>query len=284
MRPHIEMIHESDYIWHPAELPHISGEAVQRNLSVDEEDGSAATSVLFRDDTHRPSGYHVADTEWFVLEGSMTAGVTELTAGGYIHIPRGTTTPPLRISAETRALVYREGGDWSFELANEETRYYTPSEVTILGTETMAWTPVESPEAPPGHMIKNLHRNPDTGFFTCIIWAKPGWREDRMMHHPVFEEAYTISGRMTYNFGLFTPGTYMFRPPYIKHGPFQSEEPDGCTWLIRSNGPMENWYTISSDVKVNETPHNYDPEIQGPVITGSPVRSHSSGPWSGEGR
>ena len=175
MRPHIEMIHESDYIWHPAELPHISGEAVQRNLSVDEEDGSAATSVLFREDTHRPSGYHVADTEWFVLEGSMTAGVTELTAGGYIHIPRGTTTPPLRISAETRALVYREGGDWSFELANEETRDHTPSQVTILDTETMAWTPVESPEAPPGHMIKNLHRNPDTGFFTCIIWAKPGW-------------------------------------------------------------------------------------------------------------
>ena len=41
MRPHVELIHEDDYIWHAAELPTGEGKAEQRNLSVDEEDGSA---------------------------------------------------------------------------------------------------------------------------------------------------------------------------------------------------------------------------------------------------
>ena len=45
MRPHVEIIHEDDYVVHPAELPASTGEAVQRNLSVDEEDGSASLRI-----------------------------------------------------------------------------------------------------------------------------------------------------------------------------------------------------------------------------------------------
>src|SRR2546422_10152724 len=47
MRPHVEVIQEEDYVWHAAELPHGEGKARQRNLSLDEEDGSASTRVDF---------------------------------------------------------------------------------------------------------------------------------------------------------------------------------------------------------------------------------------------
>ena len=47
MRPHVEMIQESDLCWHEAELSRGEGKAAQRNLSYDEEDGSASTRVVF---------------------------------------------------------------------------------------------------------------------------------------------------------------------------------------------------------------------------------------------
>ncbi|MFD9465448.1 hypothetical protein [Streptomyces sp. NPDC060027] len=47
MRPHVELIHEDDYVWHPAELPYTVGEVRERRLSSDEEDGSAALSLAF---------------------------------------------------------------------------------------------------------------------------------------------------------------------------------------------------------------------------------------------
>ncbi len=47
MRPHVELIQESDLCWHPAELPGGDGKVRQRNLSYDEEDGSASTRLIF---------------------------------------------------------------------------------------------------------------------------------------------------------------------------------------------------------------------------------------------
>ncbi len=47
MRPHVELIQQADLCWHTAELPRGNGEARQRNMSYDEEDGSASTLVHF---------------------------------------------------------------------------------------------------------------------------------------------------------------------------------------------------------------------------------------------
>ncbi|GIT37468.1 MAG: hypothetical protein Ct9H300mP6_13360 [Gammaproteobacteria bacterium] len=27
-------------------------------------------------------------------------------------------------------------------------------------------------------------------------WAPPGWTDDGLIHHPIFEEAYTLTGHM----------------------------------------------------------------------------------------
>jgi hypothetical protein len=283
MRPHIELVHEDDYIWHPAELPHTDGRARQRNLSLDEEDGSGSFRVDFDTDLTRPQGYHVADTEWFVLDGEITVGDQTLGKGGYFHAPKGVVMPAVSAKAGTRILLYREYGDWGFVPTDTNAEWARQPEVTILDTEAMEWIAVDKPGPKPGLFIKMLHRDEATGFYSRLIWAAPGWDDHRLAHHPVYEEAYTVAGSMVYNFGDLTPGTYFFRPAWLKHGHFISHEPDGCTWLIRSDGDLTNYYTTNERVIVEGTPENYDPETQGPVLT-APVRSKSTGAWSGDGR
>jgi hypothetical protein len=284
MRPHIELIHEADYIWHPAEFPRADGRARQQHLSLDEEDGSASLRVDFETNFSRPGGYHVADTEWYVLEGEIAIGDKRMGKGGYFHAPKGVAMPAVEAKEGTKILLYREYGDWGFEATETSAPSVSEPELIVLDTEAMDWIDVDKPGPKPGLMIKMLHRNPHTGFYSRLIWAKPGWDDHRLAHHPCYEEAYTIWGSMRYNFGDLLPGTYFFRPAWVKHGHFISHEPNGCAWLIRSDGDLVNLYTTNEKVIVQGTPENYDPETQAPVITGIPVRSKSAGAWDGDGR
>jgi len=283
MRPHVECIHESDYVWHTGELPLGEGKAKQRNLSVDEEDGSASLKVEFTSDWGRPGGFHVADTEYYVLEGELQVGDKVLGKGGYVQAPKGVAIPYLKAKQGTQLLHYREYGDWGFE-ASERSQAGVIETPTILDTESIPWDAVTTPGPMAGLHIKMLHRDPETGFYSRLIWAEEGWMDHRLAHHPVFEEAYTIWGSMTYNYGRLDPGTYFFRPARVKHGHFISEGPKGCAWLIRSDGDLINWYTTNERVIVEGDPENYDAETEAPVIAGIPVRSRSQGPWDLDGQ
>ena len=72
MRPHVELVDEKDLIWHVAELPHGSGEAWQRNLNYDEEDGAASLLVEFR-------------TDWRARRGPACRANRVVRAGGQNH-------------------------------------------------------------------------------------------------------------------------------------------------------------------------------------------------------
>ena len=115
-------------------------------------------------------------------------------------------------------------------------------------------------------------------------WAPPGWSDDRLIHHPVFEEAYTLTGHMDYNFGRFVPGAYFFRPARVKHGHFVAGEEMGTSWIFRLDGSLINWVTLNAEVVIKGDPVNYDPKTQGPVIAGLPVRSRSTSPWDLDGQ
>jgi Domain of unknown function (DUF4437) len=282
VRPHVELIHEDDYIWHDAEMPTSEGKARQRNLSVDEEDGSCSLRVDFVDDWGRPGGYHHADAEYFVIEGELEVGGKVLGQGGYLQAPKGVAIPYLRAKAGTKVLHYREYGDAGFdESAIDRSSGY--GEATILDTAAMDWLAVMKEGPAPGLFIKMLHQDPRTGFYSRLIWAKPGWTDHRLAHHPCYEEAYTLAGSMVYNFGDLDPGTYFFRPARVKHGHFISHEPDGAVWLIRSDGELVNWYTTNESVHVHGDAENYDTETEGPVLASMPVRSRTAGPWDGDG-
>ncbi len=295
MRPHVEFVHEDDLIWHMAELPLGKGEAVQKNLSYDEEDGSASLRVNFKTDWSRVSGLHAAMTEWYVLKGEVRLGDIKLTEGGYFCAPKGILTPAIEVDAGTEILLFREYGNWEFTPASADAPN-TPKEheFVIKHTQEMDWFEVTDPEngSPmdferggtpvPGLYIKLMYRDPITGFYTRLIKAKPGWREHPLAHHPVFEESYTLEGEFNYSFGNLDPGTYFFRPAHVRHGDFTAGEKEGTTFLLRCDGDLVDWYTDNARVEMLGDPVNWGdefPQSEPPVLV-QPVRSKSAGTWA----
>ena len=154
----------------------------------------------------------------------------------------------------------------------------------------MPWIPVEigSPmrfdlggSPVPGLFIKLLYRNPATGFYTRLIKAQGGWTEHPLAHHPCYEEAYCLEGGFQYNYGEMWPGTYFFRPALIRHGDFTAALDVGCTWIVRSDSDLVDWYTEDSRVEMSGTALNWGPEFPGTAAPRllQPVRSRSAGAW-----
>ncbi|MEU5882485.1 DUF4437 domain-containing protein [Spirillospora sp. NPDC047279] len=264
MRPHVEVIQENDYVWHAAELAGGEGRASERRLSVDEEDGSSSLRVDFHTAWGRGPGAHHADTEYYVLEGSMSYGGREIGKGGYVHAPKGVTVEAMTFAEGTRILHYREFGDAGFDRL-DDVRAPVPGsvagrgEVIVLDSDAMTWDAVPNPGPMPGLFIKYLHVDPETGFYTRLVHAQQGWTDHRLAHHPCYEEAYTVQGHMEYNFGTLDLGTYFFRPARVKHGHFTSME-GGATWLLRSDGELFNWYTQNEWVRWGGEAVNWGPE------------------------
>ncbi|WP_067860869.1 DUF4437 domain-containing protein [Nocardia shimofusensis] len=295
MRAHVEIIDEKDLIWHVAEFRHATGTAEQRNLSYDEEDGSASLKVRFTSDWSRPAGVHHAETEWYVLSGSVTIGDTELGAQGYWHAPIGVLTPALAVAEGTEILLFREGAAWQFDPADAGWDTVRPDQqLVVLNTAEMPWIDVKdgSPmrfdlggTPVPGLYIKLLHRDVTTGFYTRLIKAKPGWREVPLAHHPCSEEAYCLDGGFEYNYGKMWPGAYFWRPALIRHGDFTADADKGCTWLLRSDADLVDWYTDNSRVVMTGDPTNWGAGYPGTMAPAyvQPVRSRSIGPWTDPG-
>jgi len=301
--PHVELVHRDDLIWHQAELPFSEGRALQRNLSYDEEIGSASTLVRFEEPWRRQAGFHHADTEWFVLGGTIAVGGERFGKGTYVRAPAGLALPAMEAEEGTEVLVFREYGDFGFSRSDRDwpkpvrkggnTVTDEPGALTVLRTAELPWEPnIYEGDSQRFLHLKLLFRDPSPpddhtkGFVTILAWAPPGWTDHKLAHHPCFEEAYCLRGEMDYNFGPISPGAYFFRPARVKHGMFRAGYVEGATWLFRLDGDLINWVTERAEVKILGHPRNYDPsdERQRPVLAGLPVRSSRIGPWDGRGR
>ncbi|MBI3951642.1 MAG: DUF4437 domain-containing protein [Acidobacteria bacterium] len=301
MRAHVELIHDKDYVWHIAELPRGEGRVRQRNLSYDEENGAASTKLYFETAWNRLGGYHEADTEWFVLSGEVKLGDKTLGQGTYFRAPAGLSVPPISVKEGSEVLLFREYGDWGFSVSERSrsafiprggnTASSEPGELTIVAASEMEWIKnIYEGDTQAELRLKMLYHDPSPsddytkGFVSLLCWAPPRWSDDRMIHHPCFEEAYTLDGTMEYNFGSIVPGTYFFRPARVKHGHFVAGEEKGAVWFFRLDGHLINWVTVEEKVIVQGTPLNYDPKTQGPVMAGIPVRSRTTGQWNLDGQ
>ncbi len=301
MRPHVELIQEADLCWHPAELFGGEGKVRQRNLSYDEEDGSASTRLIFDSAWHRPAGYHHADVEWYVMKGSIKLGEQTLSKGAYVRAPAGLQVPAISVEEGSEVLLFREYGDWGFSKSDSDrdkfvsrggnTASSEPGELTVLDTSRMDWMPnVYEGDTQRFLKLKLLYLDPaspdnnNSGFVTMLAWAPPGWSDNRMVHHPVFEEAYSLDGSLDYNFGSLDSGTYFFRPAKVKHGHFVAGEERGWSGFFRLDGSLVNWITTNERVIIEGNAVNYDPKTQAPLIAGIPVRSRSAGEWDLDGQ
>ncbi len=301
MRPHVELIQEADLVWHEAELHRGDAKARQRNLSYDEENGAASTRVVFDKPWSRAGGYHHADIEWYVMKGQIKLGGRLVGPGGYIRAPAGLRIPAMEVQAGTDVLIFREYGDWGFSVSSKDRARFVPrggntasreqGELTIVDTSRMEWMPnAYEGDTQRFLKLKLLYHDPappddnTKGFVSMLAWAPPGWSDNRMVHHPVFEEAYSLEGQLVYNFGTLDAGTYFFRPAKVKHGHFVAGEERGWTGFFRLDGTLVNWITVNERVVIEGKAVNYDPKTQAPVIAGIPVRSRSAGEWDLDGQ
>jgi hypothetical protein len=78
---------------------------------------------------------------------------------------------------------------------------------------------------------KLLAVDPETGTYTRMVIFEPGFKFDKVLNHPFWEELYVLEGHMIdyATDTLYTKGFYALRPPGVDHGPFGTEL--GCTLL-----------------------------------------------------
>jgi hypothetical protein len=92
---------------------------------------------------------------------------------------------------------------------------------------------------------KLLAVDPESGAYTRIVIFEPGFKFDKALEHPFWEELFLLEGHMI-DYGtdtLYTKGFYALRPPGVVHGPFGTEL--GCTLLETT------WYDKDYYLKKN---------------------------------
>src|SRR5262245_61714438 len=282
-RPHVELVHVLDMPGHDVILPGANQPA--RLITLSESPVNKAVSAVLdlppgwqREPGRNPDTF----VEHYLLAGDLKVGGIQLLPHHYFRTERSAAAGAWRTTHGARILYFTEGDPLAWEPAAQ------PSEdlhegIKWIDTNKQTWCEVFTVGTPvldtgARLLIKLLHIDPETRAYTRLVKAMAGWRDHRTAHHTCVEEAYTISGHMTYNFGTLEVDTYFYRPPLVKHGFFQAY-PDGTIWLIRSDGELLNLYT-----KEDGTPLNWDPGSEREPVFADPSRSARAGAWTGAGQ
>jgi hypothetical protein len=120
----------------------------------------------------------------------------------------------------------------------------------------------------PGPTLKMLYEDPQTGAVTFMTHVPPNWHDKNLDFHPTTEEGFVIAGHVKLADRLLDAGCYLYRPPYILHGPVYAPNDLGCTLFQRTSGPLRILY-----YKGTEHPHK----------DGQPIKDdylHSDVEWS----
>jgi Domain of unknown function (DUF4437) len=89
--------------------------------------------------------------------------------------------------------------------------------------------------------LKVLRFDPKTHAMTFLYSMTPGFQQDNISYHDCAEEAYHIWGTSwMMQFGDLPTGGYFWRPPYINHGAFYSE--NGILGFGRTDGQLHNYF------------------------------------------
>jgi hypothetical protein len=285
-RPHVELVHVLDM---PAREITLPGSNMPARLIVLSESpvNKAVSAILDLPPGWRRERGANPDTfvEHYLLAGDLLVGDDlQLLPHHYFRTEIGTAAGPFSTVHGARIVYFTEGDPMAWTPVSSPGPALSEG-ITWHNTNIMPWEDIfvagpNVTETGAKLKIKLLHMDPRTKAYTRLILAEKGWYDHRFAHHPVVEEAYTISGHMTYNYGTLEVDTYFYRPPRVKHGDFLSY-PDGCVWIIRSDGELENIYT-SLDGEPGNWEYGTDRE---PVpVDEKLVRSKRAGPWNGYGQ
>jgi hypothetical protein len=86
--------------------------------------------------------------------------------------------------------------------------------------EAMEWEPFPSMV---GVWERVLAFDDETGSYTRLIKADPGFESDEIRAHDFWEESYILEGSFEENGVVYGPGTYVCNQPGVEHGPYRSD-------------------------------------------------------------
>lgn len=235
-RGHVELVHAPEIA--ERELPALGWprEAGARVLSADEETEALTAILRLPAGWRRRVGHIAAETEWLLLEGSLQVGETLRGFGYYQYDPAGATHEPWETDTGATLLLFARDGRPDFKPGPG------PDGVTgriELDTEAMPWQVSPIPGPPEGNLLKILRHVEATGEMSVLCSSTPQWDHPRLEFHDCAEEIYLIEGdHWLGNSGTMTDGSYLWRPPFVTHGPFYSR--DGGLMFVHTPSALVN--------------------------------------------
>jgi len=236
MRPHIEFIQAQLLPWRRIGQGAARPDAEYKFLSRDPETGACSALIRYPAGWRREGDHRiVADEEFYVLDGRLTVDGDEYEHDHYGFIPARHGGNDMAAPNGAVVLTF-------FNREPELYRGEEPPQTESIHIDAlhMPWDmTLNDPKlAHLGISRKDLRTDAETGertFLSMILpHSEPPGKEGPQEHHPIVEEAYTISGSLTGPHGTMEPGSYFWRPPGIPHGPFGTRW--GCVCLIRFVG------------------------------------------------
>jgi hypothetical protein len=215
-RPHVELAHVPEIAPAPFHTDGWPVGATIRLLSSDPESGARTGIVTIPTGWQRLSGSVTGASELLVLEGSLRVGETLRGVGYYEYAAAGARQPRWRCDTGCVMLaMFRGAPDFAASSG-------PPSDERItLDTNTLPWEGSMMPGHPAGVVMKFLRRDEETGEMVLLESIVPRWEYDVVEYHACAEELYLIDGDMWLaNSGTMLPGSYLWRPAYLTHGPF----------------------------------------------------------------
>ncbi len=243
-RPHIEPLVDTDVPRKPFALPGWRRGIQVRTLSLDPENGACTQIAEFAGGFRQPAGFSTSEWELYVIDGSLTVDGRTLTRDHYLFVPAGYRLGPITTREGCKVMWFFNDHypDWVAAEAHRDEAVSVGDYTDVNAMDGVRWMmPAFFPATEPGALVKILHLDEATGAFTGMYMLCPGFWQDNVSFHDCMEEMYHLWGESwMMQFGYVPTGGYIYRPPYINHGPFQCEY--GTVGLFRTDSWLVNHF------------------------------------------
>jgi hypothetical protein len=243
-RPHIEMVVDTDVALKPFGLPGWKRGIQVRTLSIDPVNGACTQIAEIGGGFRQPAGFSTSEWELYVLDGSLTVGDAVLRPHHYLFVPAGYRLEAISSREGCKVMWFFNDHfpDWVTAEAHRDGSVATQGLVSTNANDAVRWTtPTFYPQTEPGIFVKLLRFDEATGAFTGLYNMCAGFWQDNISFHDCMEEMYHLWGESwMMQFGYVPTGGYIYRPPYINHGPFQCEY--GTLGLFRTDSWLVNHF------------------------------------------